>query len=153
MPAVDLPPKRKGSLAPWPAARQTRTAMGSQIVAKAASSTPAASMAFKSTVLSPGTPPPGLPQTSASTTGRCGEASAVAIASSGVASGPKCLPRLAKSSAARDRAMAVAVGVVAIDGDHDLAAHLGHIAGAKPVDDGDVQEPGVVALEVAHLGI
>ena len=106
MPAQDLPPKRRLMRAPSPAAWQTRTAIGSQIVANAAFSTPSRSIALSSTVLSPGTPPPGLPQMSASTTGRRGQARAFAIASSGVSSGGIERPWLSNSSLASSFASA-----------------------------------------------
>ena len=64
-----LPPNRSVMCAPSPAARQKDTAIGSQIVATATSSMPRSSMRRRMSVPSPATPPPGLSQTSAITTG------------------------------------------------------------------------------------
>ena len=71
-----FPPKRSGKVAPSPAEKQVRTAIGSQRVPTAKSRSPRFITARSNMVLSPGTPPPGLSQTSVRTIGLASDANA-----------------------------------------------------------------------------
>ena len=119
------------------------TAIGSQIVAMPTLPMPRSSSRRRITVPSPATPPPGLSQTSAMTSGlgrspparsadRC-------ASSSGEHRHRRSARACAKSSRPSVSASASPFGAVVVGDDQHARAHLGHVGRHEAVDDRDRQ--------------
>ena len=110
------------------------------MLATAVTPIPRSMIARRMTVESPAMPPPGLSQTSAITRGPFPDfRSSLSRASAGVNSSILVLPRIAYSSSPKLAGQCAAFFPGIVCNDNNLCTHFRHVAGEKPVHDGNRQ--------------